>query len=147
MDVDRIPERTTGPHTLPSSGHPLILDVCAPLASAEVSPMIRRIVSVRFQQSFRDETILADIAWFTRQSLCSIPFVLAASVGLAGTQDPSHPWDMVLLIDLPGRAEAEALRAHPEYRAFLLGYLRPKIDLLEEHDFTFVEEYSPLQDR
>ena len=109
--------------------------------------MIRRIVSVRLHEPFRDETVRADIAWFTRQSLCSIPFVEATSVGLADPKDEERDWDMVILIDLPDRAQAEALRVHPEYRAFLHGYLQPKLEAMQEHDFTFVEEYSPLQDR
>lgn len=109
--------------------------------------MIRRIVSVRLLEPFRDETSRADIAWFIRSALCSIPFVEAASVGLADPRDDAQEWDMVLLIDLPDRPEAQALRAHPEYRALLHGYLQPKLEAMQEHDFTFVEEYSPLQDR
>ena len=109
--------------------------------------MIRRIISLHLLEPFRDETSRADIAWFIRSALCSIPFVEAASVGLTDPRDASQPWDMVVLIDMPDRAQAQALHAHPEYRALLHGYLQPKLESMQEHDFTFVEEYSPLQDR
>lgn len=108
--------------------------------------MIRRIISLQFLDPLRDDTVLADIAWFIRKTLCSIPFVLSTSVGLSSHTNVSDAWDMIVFVDLSSADKAHALPAHPEYRALFHGYLHPKINAINIHDFTFVEEYSPLED-
>lgn len=100
--------------------------------------MIERIVLVRLKEGFADAEERAEIASYSREALIRIPGVTGINVGVAADDTSPTGWDLCIRVHFDSLGDVAPYAAHPDHRAYVDQYLRPKLDIIKAWNFESV---------
>ena len=95
--------------------------------------MIERIVLIKLV----DEEIRRrpEIAEYSRDVLRLIPGVGDVHVGLPADEPSAAAWDLALVLRFRSLDDVEAYRVHPDHRAYVDSYLKPRMVAITAWNF------------
>jgi hypothetical protein len=97
--------------------------------------MIERIVLLKLSQDFATPHARHAVAEHSRQVLPRLPGVLEAHVGVAADDRTVATWDLSLVLRFDSIDDIPPYAAHPDHRAYVDQYLRPKLESLVAYNF------------
>ena len=97
--------------------------------------MIERIVLIKVDGSHGTQDSLQQIAEHSRKVLSVLPGVQSVHVGIAADQPTSDQWDLSLVLRFESMADLEPYRTHPDHRAYVDGYLKPRMTGIKAFNF------------
>ncbi|MBN2497618.1 MAG: Dabb family protein [Deltaproteobacteria bacterium] len=98
--------------------------------------MIARIVLLKLKPEFGGAEALKEIVAESQASLSSLPGVVSAEVGWPADARAASDWDLTFLLRFETIADVEPYRHHPDHRAFVDGYLKPKLSAIKAWNFV-----------
>lgn len=96
---------------------------------------VERIVLLRMRAEFTTGEALAEVAQRSREVLPDLPGVLGCHVGLAADERTAADWHVALVVRFASVDDIPAYAAHPDHRAYVDDYLRPKLASIVAHNF------------
>jgi hypothetical protein len=97
--------------------------------------MIQRIVLLKLVEEFATDTDRAAVADYSRKVLTALPGVLRAEIGSPADAKSAESWDISLVLNFASTDDLEPFRVHPEHRAYVDEYLKPKLALIKAWNF------------
>ncbi|MEE4272138.1 MAG: Dabb family protein [Thermoanaerobaculales bacterium] len=97
--------------------------------------MIERIVLLRMSEEFTSDEALAEVAERSREVLPALPGVLECHVGLAADESTTASWHVVLVLRFASADAIPPYAAHPDHRAYVDEFLRPRLASIAAHNF------------
>lgn len=97
--------------------------------------MIERIVLLQMKEEFASGEALAKVAEHSRQVLPALPGVLECHVGLAADERTGAGWHIALVLRFASVDDIPPYAAHPDHRAYVDDYLRPKLASIAAFNF------------
>ena len=97
--------------------------------------MIERIVLLKLDEEWSSRHALAEIAERSREVLPGLPGVVDCHVGIAADERTRADWHVVLVLRFASAADIPPYADHPDHRAFVDRYLRPKLASICAHNF------------
>jgi hypothetical protein len=97
--------------------------------------MIERIVLLQMREEFTSEDALAEVAERSREVLPKLPGVLDCHVGLAADERTAADWHVALVLRFASTEDIPPYSVHPDHRAYVDDYLRPKLASIAAHNF------------
>jgi hypothetical protein len=95
--------------------------------------MIERVVLIKLKPELGDPAARQKVAADSRQILSTIPGVVSVDTG-ALTEDVGD-WDVLLAVRFETAADIETYRVHPEHRAYVDDYLKPRMSAIRAWNF------------
>lgn len=97
--------------------------------------MIERIVLLQLKENHANPESVAEIADRSRQVLPPLPGVLDVRVGVAADERTASSWHISLVLQFHAIEDLPAFSAHPDHRAYVDEYLRPKLESIAAFNF------------
>ncbi len=97
--------------------------------------MIERIVLLQMTDEFATGAALAEVAERSREVLPKLPGVLACHVGLAANEHTRGSWHVALVLHFASADDIPPYAAHPDHRAYVDDFLRPRLASIVAHNF------------
>ncbi len=97
--------------------------------------MIERIVLLQMKPDFESREALEAVAARSRELLPALPGVLECHVGLAADERTADSWHVALVLRFAKAEDLPPYAAHPDHRAYVDTYLRPKLASIVAHNF------------
>jgi hypothetical protein len=97
--------------------------------------MIERIVLLKMNEAHRSRAALEHVAERSRIVLPSLPGVVECHVGLAADERTADSWHVSLVLRFDSADDIPPYAAHPDHRAYVDEYLRPRLDALTAFNF------------
>ena len=97
--------------------------------------MIQRIVLLKLEGSFTTAETRAEIAAYSRRVLLALPQVVAVNVGTPADEASAGSWDISLVLHFASTDDLEPFREHPDHRAYVDDYLKPKLTCIKAWNF------------
>ncbi len=98
--------------------------------------MIERIVLVKLKPDLGTPAIRREVAEYSLDVLKPLPGVVDVHVGTAADNDSAADWDVLLTVRFASAADLEPYRVHPDHRAYVDGYLVPRMAAIEAFNFV-----------
>ena len=96
--------------------------------------MIERVVVVKLKKG-ADRDTRSDVARYSREALRKIPGVMDVRAAVACDERSAAGWDLCFTVRFASLADVEGYVGHPDHRAYVDQYLRPKIESIAAHNF------------
>jgi hypothetical protein len=96
--------------------------------------MIERTVFLKLNEELCNPEERLRVAEHSYQVLSAIPGVVAVRTG-AATSDTTSDWDVLLVVGFETADDMEQYRVHPDHRAFVDNYLRPRLAAIKAWSF------------
>jgi len=100
-----------------------------------VTAMIERIVLLQMNEEFASKEALREVAEHSREVLKALPGVLECHVGLASDERTAADWHLSLVLRFTSAGDIPPYAAHPDHRAYVDRYLRPKLASIVAFNF------------
>ena len=100
-----------------------------------VTTMIERIVLLQMNEEFASKEALGEVAEHSREVLKALPGVLECHVGLASDERTATDWHLSLVLRFASAEDIPPYAAHPNHRAHVDHYLRPKLASIAAFNF------------
>ena len=97
--------------------------------------MIQRIVLLKLEDPFTTAEVRAEVAAYSRRVLGALPQVAAVNVGTPADEAGAGDWDLSLVLHFASTDDLEPFREHPDHRAYVDEYLKPKLACLKAWNF------------
>ena len=97
--------------------------------------MIERIVLLQLKEELVSPELLEEIADRSRKVLPALPGVLDVHVGLAADERTSAGWHISIVLRFASAEDIPPYAAHPDHRAYVDEFLRPKLESIEAYNF------------
>ena len=97
--------------------------------------MIERIVLLQLKDGQTSPEILVEVAERSREVLPKLPGVLDVRVGVPADERTAASWHVSLVLRFASAEDIPPYVAHPDHRAYVDEYLRPKIESIAAHNF------------
>jgi hypothetical protein len=97
--------------------------------------MIERIVLLQMTDRYSSEDALIEVAEHSRAVLHELPGVLECHMGIAADEKTATDWHVSLVLRFESADDIPPYAAHPDHRAFVDQYLRPRIDSIAAFNF------------
>lgn len=97
--------------------------------------MIERIVLLQLTEEYTSSKALDDVAEHSRHVLPGLPGVLDCHVGLAADERTASSWHISLLLRFESLDDIPPYAAHPDHRAYVDEFLRPKLASISAFNF------------
>ena len=97
--------------------------------------MIERIVLLQMKEELSSGEALEEVAQRSREVLPALPGVLACHVGLAADERTAAAWHIALVLRFASADDIPPYAAHPDHRAYVDDYLRPKLASIAAFNF------------
>ena len=97
--------------------------------------MIQRIVLLELTPDASGEESRREVAAHSRTVLAALPGVLSVTVGVAVSDAAAPRWDLSLVLTFASTDDLEPYRVHPDHRAYVDEYLRPRLAAIEAFNF------------
>jgi hypothetical protein len=97
--------------------------------------MIDRIVFVKLKEVFANADERSDIVSYSREALSGVPGVLGVSVAVAADERAAADWDLCITVRFDTLDDVALYAGHPDHRAYVDEYLRPKVESLRAWNF------------
>jgi hypothetical protein len=95
--------------------------------------MIERIVLVKLADAaVPDRRAIADHCWGVLERM---PGVEQVHVGRPADESTAEAWDLVLVLRFAGFEDVESYRIHPDHRAYVDEYLKPRMEAITAWNF------------
>ena len=95
--------------------------------------MIERIVLVKLNdEAVPDRQV---IATYSQVLLARIPGVVDVHVGRAADDQSASAWDLALVLRFESAADLAPYAVHPDHRAYVDEYLRPRMEAIRAWNF------------
>ncbi len=93
--------------------------------------MIQRIILLKLNKEFATDSERAAVADYSGKVLKALPGVLRAEIGSPADETSAGSWDISMVLNFASTCDLEPFRTHPEHRAYVDGYLKPKLTLIK----------------
>lgn len=100
-----------------------------------VTAMIERIVLLQMNEEFASKKALGEVAEHSREVLKSLPGVLECHVGTASDERTAADWHVSLVLRFASAEDIPPYAAHPDHRAYVDHYLRPRLASIVAFNF------------
>jgi hypothetical protein len=97
--------------------------------------MIERIVLLQMNEGFTSEEELDEVAERSREVLPALPGVLECHVGLASDARTAASWHVALVLRFESAEDIPPYAAHPDHRAYVDEFLRPRLASIAAYNF------------
>jgi hypothetical protein len=97
--------------------------------------MIQRIVLLELIPDAAGSESLREVAEHSRTVLTALPGVLSVAVGVAADGATASSWHVSLVLTFASADDLEPYRVHPDHRAYVDDYLRPRLAAIEAFNF------------
>ena len=97
--------------------------------------MIERIVLLKVRQEAANRQSVAEVAEHSRQVLRALPGVLDVHVGTAADGRTAEGWHLALVLRFASLEDIPPYADHPDHRAYVDDYLKPRIEALTAYNF------------
>ncbi len=97
--------------------------------------MIQRIVLLELKPDAADSEGRREVADHSRAVLTALPGVLSVAVGVAADETTASSWHLSLVLTFASADDLEPYRVHPDHRAYVDEYLRPRLAAIEAFNF------------
>lgn len=97
--------------------------------------MIERIVLVKLKDGQATPKLIAEIAAHSQEVLIRLPGVLECHVGVAAEDRTSSAWHLALVLRFASVEDLEPYAMHPDHRAYVDEYLRPRLESITAYNF------------
>lgn len=89
--------------------------------------MIERVVLIELTDEHRSPQGLQAVVRESQRVLRGLPGVLEVRVGLAADGPTAEDWDVMLVLRFAELADVEPYRVHPDHRAYVDTFLKPRL--------------------
>ena len=107
--------------------------------------MIRRYVFFRFEHAHRGKDAMRDILRETHRVLQNVPGVEMYEIGTPADEKAVAAWDLSITATFASKAVLESYIQHPQHRAYVDGFIKPKLEVIKA--WNFVPNESDLPER
>jgi hypothetical protein len=97
--------------------------------------MIDRIVLLQLTDDHADAAEVHAVAEHSLEVLGRLPGVVDVRVGTAADEATASQWHVSLLIRFSSAADLEPFRVHPDHRAYVDDFLRPRLEAITAFNF------------
>ncbi|MGD9253077.1 MAG: Dabb family protein [Holophagae bacterium] len=97
--------------------------------------MIERIVLLQMSEEHRTQAALDEVAERSREVLPALPGVVSCHVGLAADERTAEAWHISLVLGFNKAEDIPPYAAHPDHRAYVDDFLRPRLESLAAFNF------------
>jgi hypothetical protein len=97
--------------------------------------MIERIVLLKLAGDHASDASLAEIAAHSQRILAALPGVRECRVGRAADGRTAGEWHLSLVLRFSSIDDVAPYAAHPDHRAYVDDYLRPKLAAIAAFNF------------
>lgn len=97
--------------------------------------MIERIVLLQMNDEHATPAELGQVAAHSREILPGLPGVTGCHVGLAADENTAGSWHLALVLRFASLDDIPPYAAHPDHRAYVDDYLRPRLESIVAFNF------------
>ncbi len=108
--------------------------------------MIERYVFIKLKGAHATSTGRAEVVKETTAKLPNLPGVLGVTVGTPADDPSGSEWDVSIVARFAKLEDIEAYRIHPEHRAYVDDFLRPRMQAIKAWNFDVVTN-TPMFER
>ncbi|MFW5921255.1 MAG: Dabb family protein [Polyangiales bacterium] len=97
--------------------------------------MIERIVLFKLSDEWATDEGRGEVAACSREVLAKVPGVRSLSVGVPADEAAARSWDLSIVLRFDSNDDVEKYRVHPDHRAYVDEYMKPKMEVVKAWNF------------
>ncbi len=98
--------------------------------------MIQRIVLIKLKDAYTGQEARGEVAEHSRRVLGGLPGVVQVQVGEPAEAKSAKSWDLSIVLGFARLEDVEPYRVHPEHRAYVDDYLKPRMEVIKAWNFA-----------
>jgi hypothetical protein len=102
--------------------------------------MLDRYVLIKLKDEYTSADRLAEVIDETTRVLQALPGVVKVRVGRAADETTARDWDLSIIVRFENLAAIETYKDHPDHRAYVDDFLKPKLSAIRAWNFVVEAE-------